>query len=93
MHRGFTGRAPNGVTWDTLANRAGGKQWPGVTGIGPAYLTSPAFLRGDGGLAAVVWMTSKARAAAGPGAAGVATEDEVSTLEELGEHLARRRPS
>ena len=50
-----------------------------------------AFLRGDGGLAAVVWTTAKARAAAGPGAAGIATEDDVSTLSELAEHVARRR--
>jgi hypothetical protein len=59
MDRGFEGTAPDGSTWNLLANRAGGKQQPGITGVGPEYLRSPRFLQGDGGWAAVVWMTSK----------------------------------
>ncbi len=59
MHRGFEGTAPDGSTWNLLANRAGGKQQPGITGVGPEYLRSPRFLQGDGGWAAVKWMTSK----------------------------------
>ena len=78
MHRGFAGRAPNGETWDTLANKAGGKQWPGVTYVGPAYLASPSFLLGDGGLGGVAWMTRKAREVAGPGALGIPTEEEAT---------------
>ena len=87
MHRSFAGRAPNGETWDTLANKAGGKQWPGITGVGLAYLASPSFLRGDGGLNGVAWMTRKARAVAGPAALGIPTEEENLTLAELAEHL------
>jgi acetyl-CoA decarbonylase/synthase complex subunit beta len=59
MHRGFEGRAPNGETWDALANRAGGKQADGVTGIATEYLRSPRFLSGEGGLAALTWCTQK----------------------------------
>ena len=91
MHRGFTGRAPNGATWDSLANRAGGKQSPGVTGIGPAYLPLPSFLRGDGGHGNVVWMTRKARDAAGLAESSIATEDDATTIEALVEHRATHR--
>jgi len=59
MHRGFEGAAPDGSTWNLLANRAGGKQQPGITGVGHAYMRSPRFLQGDGGWAAVKWITAK----------------------------------
>ena len=59
MERGFEGTAPNGETWDTLANRAGGKQADGVTGLSAGYFRSPRFLRGEGGWSSVVWTTSK----------------------------------
>ena len=78
MHRGFDGAAPDGSTWNSLANRAGGKQQPGLTGVGPAYLRSPRFLQGDGGWAAVKWMTAKLKAdllADVPAVAGVPTEE------------------
>lgn len=59
MQRGFRGSAPDGSTWDRLANRAGGKQQPGISGVGLAYLRSPTFLQGDGGWKSVKWMTRK----------------------------------
>ena len=59
MHRGFEGVAPDGSTWNLLANRAGGKQQPGITGVSPAYLRSPRFLQGDGGWGAVKSITRK----------------------------------
>jgi acetyl-CoA decarbonylase/synthase complex subunit beta len=59
MHRGFEGSAPDGSTWMLLANRAGGKQQPGISGVGLEYMRSPLFLQGDGGWAAVKWMTGK----------------------------------
>jgi acetyl-CoA decarbonylase/synthase complex subunit beta len=90
MHRGFPGRAPNGATWDALANRAGGKQSPGVTGVAAAYVQLPSFLRGDGGMANVAWMTRKVRDSAGAVATGVATEDDVTTLDDLTAHFQRR---
>lgn len=60
MHRSYKGTAPGGLTWRRLANQAGGKQSPGVTGITLAYLRSPKVLAGDGGLSAVKWITRKA---------------------------------
>ncbi|MGC9349004.1 MAG: hypothetical protein ACP5JG_12745 [Anaerolineae bacterium] len=59
MHRGYKGAAPGGLTWPILANWAGGKQAPGVTGITLSYLKSPKAFAGEGGLAAVKWATSK----------------------------------
>jgi acetyl-CoA decarbonylase/synthase complex subunit beta len=59
MQRGFDGTAPDGSTWNSLANRAGGKQQPGITGVGLAYMRSPLFLQGDGGWRAVKWITPK----------------------------------
>ena len=59
MPRGFKGAAPDGSTWNMLANRAGGKQQPGITGVSLAYMRSPKFLQGDGGWGAVKWMARK----------------------------------
>ena len=59
MHRGFDGTAPDGSTWNSLANHAGGKQQPGITGVGLEYMRSPLFLQGDGGWGAVKWLTGK----------------------------------
>ena len=77
MHRGFEGEAPDGSTWNDLANRAGGKQQPGITGVGIGYMRSPSFLQGDGGWKSVKWMTRKLRDEVGehaPEAAAIPTE-------------------
>ncbi len=76
MHRGFEGAAPDGATWNDLANRAGGKQQPGITGVGLGYMKSPTFLQGDGGWKLVKWMTRKLQDElkdAVPAVAGVAS--------------------
>ncbi len=49
---------PDGHTWEMLANRAGGKQSPGIVGVSHQYMHSPDFLKGDGGMANVVWVDS-----------------------------------
>jgi len=50
---------PAGMTFSTLAGMAGGGlQTPGVMGVGKYYLTSPKFLKADGGFKRVVWMSS-----------------------------------
>jgi acetyl-CoA synthase len=50
---------PAGMTFSTLAGMAGGGlQTPGVMGIGKYFLTSPKFIRADGGFKRVVWMSS-----------------------------------
>ena len=78
MPRGFEGAAPDGSTWNALANRAGGKQQPGITGVSLEYMRSPKFLQGDGGWAAVKWMARKLKDELSediPAVAGVPTEE------------------
>ena len=78
MPRGFEGAAPDGSTWNMLANRSGGKQQPGITGVSLEYMRSPKFLQGDGGWAAVKWMPRKLTdelTGDVPAVAGVPTEE------------------
>ncbi len=63
MERDYQYEAPEGLTWDLLANAAGGKQAPGITGVSRFYLRSKRFMQGEGGLAAVRWFSPKAQAA------------------------------
>jgi CO dehydrogenase/acetyl-CoA synthase beta subunit len=86
MDRGYRGTAPGQLTWSLLANRAGGKQTPGVTGITLNYLKSPRAFAGEGGLAAVKWATRKALDVMRPyldASCRVATEGNATTIEEL----------
>ncbi len=49
---------PAGMKFSTLAGMAGGGvQTPGVMGIGKYYMTSPKFIKVDGGFKRVVWMS------------------------------------
>jgi acetyl-CoA decarbonylase/synthase complex subunit beta len=90
MHRGYKGVAPGELTWYMLANRAGGKQTDGVTGINLGYLRSPKAFAGEGGLAAVKWATTKAYGfiePSLPAGVRVATDEEATTLAELRQFL------
>ncbi|MFQ6099652.1 MAG: acetyl-CoA decarbonylase/synthase complex subunit alpha/beta [Anaerolineae bacterium] len=50
---------PAGMTFSTLAGMCGGGiQTPGVMGVGKYFLISPKFIRADGGLKRIVWMSS-----------------------------------
>jgi len=86
MKKSFTGTAPNGMTWDTLANWAGGKQAPGIFGVGLGYIRSPKFLQGDGGFGRIVWMdqiTYQEVADIIANKYWIATDENVKTLEDL----------
>ncbi|ADI73342.1 CO dehydrogenase/acetyl-CoA synthase complex, beta subunit [Methanohalobium evestigatum Z-7303] len=59
VDRDFTGNAPNGLPFSTMAGQTGGgKQVVGFLGIGINYFRSPKFLQADGGWDRVVWMPS-----------------------------------
>ncbi len=50
---------PAGMTFSTLAGMAGGGlQTPGVMGHGKYFIVSKKFIRADGGLKRIVWMSS-----------------------------------
>ena len=92
MSRNSRAIAPNCQTWDLLANRAGGKQNAGITGISLDYIGSLNFLKGDGGIGNVVWVDSELAAKIAVYFAPnqrVATEKDVSTVEELRSFLGR----
>lgn len=92
MSRNSKATAPNGQTWDTLANYAGGKQSDGIMGVSLSYIRSPHFLKGDGGIGNVVWVDSelynKVSSCILPGHR-VATEKDVSSIEELKQFCLR----
>lgn len=51
--------APNGKSWELLANYAGGKQSNGIMGVSLNYIHSKKFLKADGGIGNVVWVDSE----------------------------------
>src|SRR5665811_385204 len=57
VDRDFTGIAPNGLAFSTMAGQTGGgKQIIGFLGVGVNYFRSPKFIQADGGWKRVVWM-------------------------------------
>ena len=97
MHKGFEGIAPNGLTWTKLANRVAGRQCTdGAVTFSNQYLHSRKFLLGDGGYSRVVWMTEALTKFAGKAIPGlyrklIATENDVTTIEELKKFLHEQR--
>jgi acetyl-CoA synthase len=59
VSREDTSMTPAGMTFSTLAGMAGGGiQTPGVMGHGKFFVVSNKFIRADGGLKRIVWMSS-----------------------------------
>ncbi|MCZ7355728.1 MAG: CO dehydrogenase/CO-methylating acetyl-CoA synthase complex subunit beta [Candidatus Methanoperedens sp.] len=57
VDRDFSGTAPNGLAFSTMAGQTGGgKQIIGFLGVGVNYFRSPKFIQADGGWNRVVWM-------------------------------------
>ncbi|MFQ6063597.1 MAG: LAGLIDADG family homing endonuclease [Methanosarcinales archaeon] len=58
VDRDYSGIAPNGLPFSTMAGQTGGgKQIIGFLGVGVNYFRSPKFIQADGGWNRVVWMT------------------------------------
>jgi len=90
MLRGSEAITPSGANWEQLANRAGGKQSPGIMGVSVYYIRSARFLQGDGGIHNVVWLDSGLYKRISdkllPGQR-VATEKDVQTVGQLKDFL------
>ena len=57
VDRDFPGMTPVGMKFSTLAGSiGGGRQTPGVMGIGRKYITSEKFISAEGGIARIAWM-------------------------------------
>jgi acetyl-CoA synthase len=60
VDREFSGQTPVGMTFSSLAEMVGGgQQTPGFIGIGALYILSKKFISADGGLARLVWTTTR----------------------------------
>ncbi len=97
VHRGFRGKTPIGLTFGQLAEQVGGgKQVSGFLGISILYMKSRKFLIADGGWRRVVWLPSelkeKLKDVIPPDLYDkIATEKDVSTVEELKKWLIEKR--
>ncbi len=62
VDREYGGETPVGMTFSSLAEMVGGgQQTPGFIGIGALYLLSKKFISADGGLARLVWTTTRVK--------------------------------
>ncbi len=60
VDREYPGQTPVGMPFSQLAEvTGGGQQTPGFIGIGTLYVLSRKFISGDGGLARLVWTTTR----------------------------------
>ena len=103
VKRACAGPAPCGVRVGELASvTGGGAQTPGFVGVGRLYLSSPKFLRAEGGIKRIVWMPQdlkegvRERFQAEAERQGVpdlldkiATEADAMSEEEVAEHRAK----
>jgi acetyl-CoA decarbonylase/synthase complex subunit beta len=97
VDRDYSGNAPNGLAFSTMAGQTGGgKQIIGFLGVGVNYFRSPKFIQADGGWNRVVWMPKnlKEKIRADIPAEIVdklPTEEEVSDLKTLREYLEKKQ--
>ncbi len=93
VDRSFKGETPMGVPFSALAGQcSGGRQVEGFCGISVAYMKSPKFIQADGGWNRVVWLPKDLKDRVGDGipeeiADKIATEEDVSNIDELQEFL------
>ncbi len=95
IHRGYTGKAPNGLSFVEIANMiGGGKQVEGFVGVSVLYMKSRKFLQYDGGWSRVVWMPAELKDKVKEYMPKelidkIATENDARNIEELREFLIR----
>ena len=105
VNREFSEMTPCGMKFSTLAGTVGGgRQVPGFVGHSKHYITSPKFIRADGGFQRIVWMPSmlkeelhdaivkRAQALGMDGEAflaKIADEKIATTEEQVTEHVAK----
>ncbi len=91
LSRDYSGRSPDGKTFDTLLSRVAGRQSPGYLGVSESYVLSPRFLVAEGGLARVAWMNSSLKARLKISSEQIATENDCINMAGLKTHLAAWR--
>jgi len=96
VHRNFRGETVNGLNFVTISDlTAGGRQVDGFHGLSIEYMRSPKFMQADGGWDRVVWMPVEVKERIkeympSESIDRTATENDVSSLDELKEFLKER---
>jgi acetyl-CoA synthase len=91
LSRDYTGRGPDGKTYDTLLARVAGRAIPGFIGVSEQYILSSRFLAADGGLSSVGWMNSALKKRLKLRNEHIATEDDAVNMAALKEFLTTWR--
>ncbi len=97
VDRDFSGTAPNGLAFSTMAGQTGGgKQIIGFLGVGVNYFRSPKFIQADGGWNRVVWMPKnlkeKIKADIPPELVDkIPTEEDAGDLKSLRDYLEKKQ--
>ncbi len=97
VDRDYSGDAPNGLAFSTMAGQTGGgKQIIGFLGVGVNYFRSPKFIQPDGGWNRVVWMPKNLKEKIKADIPSelvdkVPTEDDVSDLKSLRDYLEKKQ--
>ena len=95
VNREYSGNTVMGQSFSTLAGEvSGGRQIEGMIGVGIDYLRSPKFLLADGGHKRLMWMPKELKERVQQRLPEdlvdkIATEEDVSNVEELQEFLER----
>lgn len=81
VDRSDNGENPSGMSFSELSSLVGrGAQIPGYMGIGRHYILSPGFLKGDGGLRRVSWISSRLKSILGESLRNACEETGVKDL-------------
>ncbi|MCX9024719.1 MAG: CO dehydrogenase/CO-methylating acetyl-CoA synthase complex subunit beta, partial [Candidatus Methanoperedens sp.] len=97
VDRDFSGTAPNGLAFSTMAGQTGGgKQIIGFLGVGVNYFRSPKFIEADGGWNRVIWMPKNLREKIKADIPSelmdkIPTEEEVTDLKTLRDYLEKKQ--
>jgi len=89
VHRNFKGETVNGLSFVTISDlTAGGRQVDGFHGLSIEYMRSPKFMVADGGWDRIVWIPREIKERIKEFmppeiVPKIATEDEVSSVDEL----------
>ncbi|WP_456435529.1 CO dehydrogenase/CO-methylating acetyl-CoA synthase complex subunit beta [Methanopyrus sp.] len=95
VDREYPGETPIGLPFSTMAGEAsGGEQQPGFVGVSYGYMESDKFLQYDGGWERVVWVPRALKERMKHAIPDelydkIATEEDVTTVEELREFLEK----
>ena len=91
LSKDYSGRSPDGKTFNSLLQRVAGLQSPGYVGICEEYILSPRFFSNEGGFARIGWMNECLKLRLGIKAEHIATEKDCTNIGGLKDFLTAWR--